>query len=151
MNLLQKFDQNYYLFGPNMIQKIILATNNEQKSQNWLNLDETAGQDLIDVWIDGAIWLSDANLGLRQYLRGAQVTTKIANDLLPPLYLTKKDDDFFVLSGSQGTITRFDAKGEAIQTWSDPILQDSRWLWFDPEENTLFVFKDNLLYNLKVN
>ncbi|MDO5561176.1 MAG: hypothetical protein Q4G02_00130 [bacterium] len=150
VTLLQKFDQNYYLFGANTIQKLNLATNDGQKNSNWLNEGESVGQNLIDVWIDGTIFVSDQNLGLRQYLRGREVATKIAANLVPPLYLAKKSDDFFVLSSTQGEITRFNENGEALQTWSEPLLQGSRWLWFNAEQTNLFVLKDNLLYNLGI-
>lgn len=148
--LLQKFDQNYYIFGANMIQKLNLLTNDGQKNASWLAEGESVGQNLVDVWIDGTIFVSDQNLGLRQYLRGREIATKVAANLTPPLYLAKKADDFFVLSSAEGEITRFNAKGEVLQTWSDPLLQGSRWLWFDSEQTSLFVLKDNLLYNLEI-
>ena len=145
MNLLEKFDLNYYLGGANSLQKIIFTTGGWQKTENWLAEGETTGATPIEMWIDGAIYISEQTTGIKQFIQGKATTWKIKETLIPPLYLAKNGEDFIILAPQMKTVFRFDKNGKKLAFFQDENFAECRLIWL--KENSFLTIKNNLVYN----
>ena len=145
MNLLEKFDLNYYLGGANSLQKIVFTTGGWQKTESWLAEGETTGTTPIEMWIDGAIYISEQTTGIKQFIQGKATTWKIKETLIPPLYLAKNGEDFIILAPQMKTVFRFDKNGEKLASFQDENLAECRFVWL--KENNFLTIKNNLIYN----
>lgn len=147
-NLLGKFNLNYYLLGANSLQKIIFTTEGWQKTEAWLAAGTNSGSNPLDLWIDGSIYVSDQALGIRQFTRGELTNWKTNEEMEPPLYLAKNNEDFIVLAPKIKTVFRLNKKGEKIAAFTDERLADCQFIWL--KENSFFTIKNNLIYNFNL-
>lgn len=145
MNLLEKFDLNYYLLGANSLQKIIFTTRGWQKTESWLAEGETKGAVPIGMWIDGSIYISDQTTGVKQFSQGKATTWKIKENLIPPLYLAKNGEDFIILAPQMKTVFRFDKNGERLAFFQNENLAGCQFIWL--KDKSFLTIKNNLIYN----
>ncbi len=147
INLLEKFDENYYWLNDKALRKIKMATKTGAESvENWLAEDSSLTKPVIDMWIDGYIYVSDGE-GIKKYARGEKMKWAIKETTTGAAYLAKGEENWWILWPEAGEVWRVNENGEKTAMWQNKELSGTRFIWLNQDKTRGLTIKGNLIYS----